>query len=229
MRRIARGLERFVIRSPAPFIVPLTHQGDRRAHGLDEPLPTVTAAHRGELALVAPYMIQTSYGERDGQAPRVLDLHRPLTTVVAGGQKHGLCAAFLAKHYGGNETPGSSLNRSIDTITAQDHHALVRAFLVKFYGTGTAVALDEPLDTVTTRDRFGLVMVDGEPYQIADIGMRMLQPHELFAAQGFPADYNIAPELNGKPLTKTAQIALAGNSVCPPVAAAIVGANARAA
>jgi DNA (cytosine-5)-methyltransferase 1 len=91
------------------------------------------------------------------------------------------------------------------------------------------VGLDEPLDTVTTRDRFGLVMVDGEPYQIADIGMRMLQPHELFAAQGFPAHYNIAPEFNGKPLTKTAQIALAGNSVCPPVAAAIVGANARAA
>lgn len=262
MRRIARGLERFVLRAPRPFIVPLTHHNDARTHDLDEPLRTVTAVHRGEFALVSPYLIQTSYGEREGQAPRVLDLHRPLGTVVAGGQKHGLCAAFLSKHYGGNESPGSHLGRAIDTITAQDHHALtaawltklygtstgadvraplptvtasgqhlaaVRAFLVKFYGTGGAVGLDEPLDTVTTHDRFGLVMVDGEPYRIVDIGMRMLQPHELFAAQGFPATYKIAPDYNGKPLSKTAQIALAGNSVCPPVAAAIVGANARAA
>lgn len=242
MRRIARGLERFVLKNPEPFIIPLTHHGQRRPHPMDEPLPTVTAAHRGELALVAPYLVQTSYGERPGQAPRVLDLHRPLTTVVAGGQKHGLCTAFLVRHFGGKNPPnGKALDQPVPTITTQDHHSLVevalahdeaaavRAFLIKFYGTGGAVGLDEPLDTVTTKDRFGLVTVAGTQYRIADIGMRMLQPAELFAAQGFPPTYNIAPEINGKPISKTAQIRLAGNSVCPPVAQAIVAANARAA
>jgi DNA (cytosine-5)-methyltransferase 1 len=71
------------------------------------------------------------------------------------------------------------------------------------------------------------VTIAGEDYEIADIGMRMLAPHELFAAQGFPASYQIAPEVGGKPMTKTAQIRCAGNSVCPPVAMAIVAANVR--
>ncbi len=107
------------------------------------------------------------------------------------------------------------------------HIAEVRAFLVKYYGApaGQQQALFDPLHTVTSKARFGLVTVHGETYQIADIGMRMLQPHELFAAQGFPAGYEIRPEFNGKPLTKTAQIQLAGNSVCPQIADAIVASN----
>lgn len=86
-------------------------------------------------------------------------------------------------------------------------------------------SLFEPLHTVTGKARFGLVTVHGQEYQIVDIGMRMLTPRELFAAQGFPPDYAIEVEFEGRPLTKTAQIARAGNSVCPPVAAAIVAAN----
>jgi DNA (cytosine-5)-methyltransferase 1 len=78
---------------------------------------------------------------------------------------------------------------------------------------------------VTTRDRFGLVTVRGEDYQIVDIGMRMLEPHELFAAQGFPADYVIDHDAAGKKFTKTAQVARCGNAVCPPLAAALVRAN----
>jgi len=224
LRRIAAGVWRYVINAARPFVVP-TRSG-----------------------LVAPTLIQTSYGEREGQAPRVLDLHQPLGTVVAGGQKHGLVAALLTKHYGG--VVGHEVTRPLGTVTAQDHHALtvahlskfygtstgepvptvtatgqhlaeVRAFLVKYYGTGAGADLRDPLDTVTTRDRFGLVTVDGEDYAIADIGMRMLQPHELFAAQGFPADYDI---MAGR-LTKTQQIALAGNSVCPPLAESIVRAQ----
>ena len=76
-------------------------------------------------------------------------------------------------------------------------------------------------------DRFGLVLVhlQGQPYYIADIGMRMLQPHELYRAQGFPADYRISHDADGKPLSKTAQVRMVGNSVCPPLARAIVAAN----
>jgi DNA (cytosine-5)-methyltransferase 1 len=71
----------------------------------------------------------------------------------------------------------------------------------------------------------GLVTVAGQEYQIADIGMRMLEPHELYAAQGFPTDYIIAPTINGRRLPKHAQVRMCGNSVCPPLAAALVRAN----
>jgi DNA (cytosine-5)-methyltransferase 1 len=268
-RRIAEGIRRFVIESAEPFIIPVTHPRDARVHGIGDPLRTVTAAHRGELALVAPTLIQTSYGERKGQRPRYLDIHKPLGTVVAGGQKHALVAALITKHYGGpgpnsHFVVGHEMDRTLGTITGQDHHALTAAFLTKFYGTAVGAPvgkplptvtangrggghlaevraflvkyyktgshtqdLSDPLHTVTAKARFGLVMVYGEPYQIVDIGMRMLQPHELYAAQGFPGGYQIAPEFRGKPLTKTAQIKMAGNSVCPPVAEAIVGANVR--
>lgn len=198
LRRIARGIQRFVIDAREPFIVPEGY---------------------------APTMVQVSWGEREGQAPRCLDLHRPLGTIVAGGIKHAVVAAFLAKHYGGNETPGSSLARPMDTITTQDHHALVRAFLVKYYGTGEASDLAAPLGTVTTHDRFGLVTVAGERYTVADIGMRMLTPRELYRAQGFPDTYRIEIPYNGKPLSKTAQVRMCGNSVSPPTAAALVRAQ----
>jgi DNA (cytosine-5)-methyltransferase 1 len=273
LARIARGLERFVIGNPRPFIVPLTHAGSRSVPSVDEPFRTVTSANRGELALCAPTLVQTGYGERDGQAPRALDLHAPLGTVVAGGAKHALVAAFLAKHYGGGYTgPGVALDTPTSTVTTVDHHALVtshiavlrnncdavaatdplptviaggthlaevRAFLVKYFGTGGAVDVGAPLDTVTTRDRFGLVVVDGVEHAIVDIGMRMLTPRELARAQGFPDDYALDVELVGvrhwnaktkthiknPRLSKTAQVRLIGNSVCPPLARALVAAN----
>lgn len=260
-RRIAAGIRRFVIEAAEPFIVTLTHQGGERGRSVSAPLPTVTAAHRGELALVSPTLIQTSWGERQGQAPRVPGLHKPLGTVVAGGAKHALVAAFLSKHFGG--VVGHGVERPLGTVTARDHHALTTAWLTKFYGTATGSSCEAPmptvtagawgghmaevraflvkyystgsqqqdllgpLHTVTSKARFGLVEIHGEQYVITDIGMRMLQPHELFAAQGFPDDYEIAPEFNGRPLTKTAQIALCGNAVCPQVAEAIVAANTR--
>ncbi|MCP4594455.1 MAG: DNA cytosine methyltransferase, partial [bacterium] len=93
MRRIAAGIRRYVIETGDPFIIPVTHQGDSRVHGIDEPVRTITAAHRGELAFVAPTLIQTSYGERKGQRPRVPGLNKPLGTIVAGGVKHALVAA----------------------------------------------------------------------------------------------------------------------------------------
>jgi DNA (cytosine-5)-methyltransferase 1 len=144
---------------------------------------------------------------------------------MAQGQKHALIAAFLARHYGGHENDGSDLRIPMHTITAQDHHSLVHAFLIKYYGVDQNPEMLDPLHTVTTRDRFALVTVEGEEYYIADIGMRMLAPHELFRAQGFRPDYIINPIVKGKPLTKTAQIRMCGNSVCPPLAEALVRAN----
>ncbi len=223
---------------------------------------TVTASKRGEYAVVAPTLIQTGYGERPGQAPRALDLHTPLGTVVGCGQKHALVTAFLAKHFGGGYVgPGVAPSSPMSTVTTVDHHAVVAAHLSKFYGEGTGARLDgpaptvvagachlaevrafltkfyatgvgsdarDPLRTVTAGgEHFGLVTVAGESYQIADIGMRMLSPRELFRAQGFEDSYVIDLPFEGKPLTKTAQIRACGNSVCPPLAAALVRANVR--
>lgn len=231
LRRIATGIRRYVIEAASPFIVPVTHPRDARVHSIDEPLRTVTAANRGELALVAPTLIQTGYGEREGQTPRALDLGRPLGTVVAGGAKHALVAAWLVKHYGG--VIGHELDRPIGTVTTQDHHSLgtavlahaggdrraeVRAFLDRFEAGGQ----------LRLGERRGLVTVAGVDYEIADIGMRMLTPRELFRAQAFPDDYVIdidwPKSFTGK-LGKTQQIALAGNSVPPVMAEAIVRAN----
>ena len=120
----------------------------------------------------------------------------------------------------------------LPTVTANNkgggHLAEVRAFLMKYYGTGGQhQQIRKPLHTVTGKARFALVTVHGQQYSIVDIGMRMLQPRELYATQGFPDDYVIAPEFKGKPLTKTAQNKLVGNSVCPPMARALVSANIR--
>jgi DNA (cytosine-5)-methyltransferase 1 len=208
-----------------PIIAPLTHQGDRRAHSLAEPLPTITGAHRGELALIAPTLINTRNGEREGQAPRVRDIQEPAPTVTAKGSQGALVAAFLARHYGGHENDGAPMAHPMYTVTTQDHHALVHAFLIKYFGKGTGQEITSPLATITAKDRFGLVTVMGDKYYIADIGMRMLVPRELFNAQSFPPDYTIDPIVDGKPLTKTAQVRMAGNSVCPVMAEALVRAN----
>jgi DNA (cytosine-5)-methyltransferase 1 len=114
------------------------------------------------------------------------------------------------------------------TITAGGFHvAEVRAFLIKYYGAeAEGHDLDAPMGTVTTKDRFGLVIVTigGIDYAIVDIGMRMLTPLELAAAQGFPPGYVLDPIVDGKPLTKTAQVRMIGNSVSPPMAEAEVAA-----
>jgi DNA (cytosine-5)-methyltransferase 1 len=239
--------------------------GGNDAMSPDDPLRTVTASKRGEFAIAVPYLVHRSNGERVGQAPRIYDPAAPLGTVVAQGGKHALCAAFLAKHYGGGYTgPGVPMDEPAATVTTVDHHALVAAHITKFYGTSTGADMDDPLPTVTadgwklaqvaaflvryngngdaepvgapigtltTKPRFGLVtvMIDGEEYVIVDIGMRMLTPRELFRAQGFADDYQIDPRgPNGKPLTKTAQIRMCGNSVSPPAAEAIIRANFQA-
>lgn len=273
MKRIAAGIQRYVIGAAQPFVMPLTHhQAGARGRGADEPLPTVTGAHRGELAVCEPFVVRHGHVSSItglGDTMRGQRLDKPLATVCATNDKH-LVAPIITKHYGGpngHQVVGHDVRGTLGTVTGKDHHALSAAFLMKYHGGNAQKALrgqgfDEPirtidtqnrfaevrafltkfysaggrsqnmdlfgpLATVTSKDRFGLVIIAGEAYEIVDIGMRMLQPHELFAAQGFPDDYDIRPEFNGKPLTKTAQTALAGNSVCPQVAEALVLANAR--
>lgn len=436
LRRIAKGIMRYVVDAADPFIVgqggpiyagkpvsvnqpigtltteshrslvvpsivPVTHQGSDRVESIEEPFRTITGAHRGEKALTTASLVQIGYGEREGQAPRALDIKKPLGTVVGGAAKHAvveaelspfimtnttghagasvdspvptvtsagnqtiaaaylspyysdkrpsdargqipdepintvttenrhalvtalltehanassqrvmpidkplrtICAqvkgghfsmvsAFLAKHYTG--VVGSDLQDPIGTVTGVDHHSVVtahiqrdmgksighaadaplgtttaggggksalvtsnliklrgtstaaatdeplgtvsagglhhaevRAFLLSYYGTDQDPKIDGPLATVTSRDRFGLVTIKGQDYQIVDIGLRMLQPRELFRAQGFPDTYIIGDdETQGLKLTKSAQVRMCGNSVCPPMARALIGAN----
>ena len=259
LRRIAHGVMRYVVNAATPYIVRIgqTGHGDGgKVHPVTAPLSTVTT--KAEHLLCSPTLVQTGYGERAGQAPRVPGLDKPLGTVVAGASKHALVAAFLAKHYTG--VVGSELTAPIGTVTATDHHSLVaanmvklrgtsnsadvaeplhtisaggqhhaevRAFLTAYYGSDQDTPLGDPLHTITTKPRFGLVTVEGQPYAIADIGMRMLQPRELYTAQGFPASYIIDCGADGRMLPKDAQVRMCGNSVSPPSAEALVRENYR--
>lgn len=437
MSRVARGVDRYVLKAKKPFLVNLTH--GVRLETVDEPFNTITGAHRGEKAvlspsvirfntgatghdareplatitansfkkrpggaaplgviapvltygqqgganrsvedpahtitaskkdqnaLIAPTLVQVGYGEREGQAPRSLDIEAPLGTVVAGGIKHAVAvptligcggragqsrprggdepmatqtakadvcvtaaflaqnnyqetghdareplstvvqkgstqsvvAAFMSRQFGTSvghdmdeptHTATAKVNKSMlvaphlmtmrnagkpfngadeptHTITAGGAGiSLVAPFMQKYYGTGDGARVDDPCHSVTTKDRFGFVEgeigwppfteeqaararqvadfmrahgfwddrefvtidIAGEAFTIVDIGMRMLTPRELFSAQGFPPDYIIDLEFKGKPLPKSDQIACCGNSVSPPMAAALVAAN----
>jgi len=332
MRRIARGVVRYVLEAQKPFVVPVAHSGDARVNSVDEPVRTQTGHSRSDHAVVvpafvgcggragqsaprggdeptgtmtakadgcvvAPYLVPR-YQEREGQNPRVRSVEVPTATIVPGGNegvlaavhmsrftqngighgadepvdtvmagapKFGLVAAFMAKHntgvvgndmrvpvstltaggvFGvsqhgvvaahlqnmrGSDRRDSSGDRPVPTLSAQGTHAaLISAFLTKYYGEGLPnQAADEPMHTLTTLPRHGLVTVDidGATYAIADIGMRMLTPRERFRAQGFPDSYIIDRRLDGTPITATVQGSCCGNSVCPPLARALVAAN----
>lgn len=308
MRRIARGVFRFVVNHPMPFIVGAggpVYSG--KPVSIDRPFGTLTTENHRHV--VVPSIARI--GQTGGGGAYVQDVRSPLTTITTkaehllvgahltkfrggatgsaldepmptvtansyikrpgGAPPLGVVSAFLAKHYGGHETPGSELTLPFDTITARDHHALVaahvlnlkgsdrrmramdepapavcaggthiaevRAFLIKYYGTAGGVSLHDPMHTVTVDDRFALVMVEGEPHVIVDIGMRMLSPRELFRAQAFPDSYIIAPWMEDRfgrkgqrlkpgPLTGEAQVRMAGNSVSPVESMRLAQANA---
>lgn len=196
---------------------------------LDRPLPTITAIdHSGVVAASLTSM-------RGGSVGQVVD--RPLPTQTAMRHEGVVAANLIKMNFGDKQW--SPVDEPLRTILAgANHHGLVAAFLTKYFGSSrVGQTLAEPLHTVTSRDRFGLVMVGGEPYEIADIGLRMLSPRELYRAQGFPEDYRIDVEISvirktkkgervvAKRLCKAAQTRMCGNSVCPPVAEALVRAN----
>lgn len=191
-----------------------------------DPMATVTTVDHH--SLVTANMVHMGHGEGKNGGKRfshgIRSVEEPINTITASGAVGALVTSNLIKLRGTNV--GSATDEPLHTISAQGlHHAEVRAFLIKYYGTDQDPAMREPLHTITTKDRFGLVTVHGEEYAIVDIGLRMLTPRELYRAQGFPESYQIDLGADGKPLTKTAQVRMCGNSVCPPLSCAIVGAN----
>lgn len=325
--RIARGLKKFVLDNPEPFIIQCNHGGERRPNDIREPMPTITGKHG--YGIVEPYMVQI--GQTGFAKDRSKDVREPLTTIVSknehclieptlapymgtnttnhpGGNckdpihtittgnqqclisptliqyhsetskdgvrgqtikdpimtvdssnRYGLVASFLHKYYdGGYKGAGETVENPLPTVTAWDHNSVVtanliqmnnhcdgkdirqplptitagdghfgevRAFLIKYYGQGTGQDIKDPLDTVTAQDRFGLVTINGTDYQIVDIGLRMLEPRELYGCQGFPDDYIIDHDYTGKTYPRSEQVRRCGNAVCPPIPAALVRAN----
>ncbi len=190
-----------------------------RTRDIQQPLSTIVPTQNGD-SLVGAFLTQNYENwkwKHEGISPG-----SPAGTITSKDH-HSLINAHLLKLHGSSKV-GRQLDLPFPTVRAGGTHlAEVRAFLVAYYGNekdgGTLV---DPMRTLSTRDRFGLVTVKGVEYVIADIGMRMLAPRELYRAQGFPESYKIDIPFNGKPMTKTAQVRMVGNSVCPPLARAIV-------
>ncbi|MCP1200076.1 DNA cytosine methyltransferase [Notoacmeibacter sp. MSK16QG-6] len=202
-------------------------------HGADEPLDTVMAG-APKFGLVAAFLAQhNNDGRRAGGVHPGRPAGEPMATVTATGSQQAVVAAHI-QNIRGSDRRDAPANAPLQTLSAQGTHAaLVAGFLTKYYGEGFPnQAMDEPVHTLTTLPRHGLVTVeiaqnDGSmaTYAIADIGMRMLTPRERFRAQGFPDDYIIDRRPDGTAITATVQGRCCGNSVCPPLAAALVAAN----
>lgn len=326
MDRIARGLKKFVLDNPEPFIIQCNHAGERKPQDIKEPMPTITGKHgfgiiepvlapvidkayggnyqgsgsnvdepidtittvdhnRLVEAILTPYMGVNTTNHPGGNcknpihtittgnqqcliSPTLIQYHSETTQkgvrgqtikapilTVDGSNRYGLVQSFLKKCTDkkqkkvpktndlqktdsddllqtscliqmNNHCDGKNIKDPIPTITAGDgHFGEVRAFLVKYYGQGTGQSVKDPLDTVTSRDRFGLVTIKGVDYQIVDIGLRMLEPRELYGCQGFPDDYIIDHDYTGKTYPRSEQVRRCGNAVCPPIPAALVKAN----
>lgn len=195
-----------------------TAKDEVRGQELDEPLMTQDTSNR--YALSVAHIMKNYAGGYNGAGSAA---DAPLDTVTAKDHNSLVTAHILTMR---NNMDGQPADEPLTTIsTSGAHHAEVQAFLVKYFSNGAAKSVDTPLDTVTTKDRFALVTIHGEEYIITDIRMRMLQPRELFNAQGFPGDYIIETDANGNPYPKSKQVARCGNAVTPPVATALVRAN----
>jgi DNA (cytosine-5)-methyltransferase 1 len=186
----------------------------------DKPAHTITSGG-AHMHLVAAFMAQHNYLEPGH------DAREPVSTIVGKGSTQGLAAVNMVRQFG--TSVGAPVDAPVATVMAQGGGKihLSAAFLSKYYGKGDGQVADDPLHTVTTKDREALVTVEieGETYVITDIGMRMLTPRELFRAQGFPDSYVIDRKPDGSPISKTEQVSKCGNSICPPMAAALVKAN----
>lgn len=195
-----------------------TSENEVRGQAINNPIMTVDGSNR--------YALATSFLHKyyDGGYTGAGDsLKNPLPTVTAIDHNN-VCAATLIQM--NNHCDGRDITEPLPTITAGDgHFGEVRAFLIKYYGQGTGQDNKDPLDTVTARDRFGLVTISGVDYQIVDIGLRMLEPKELYGCQGFPDDYIIDHDYTGKTYPRSEQVRRCGNAVCPPIPAALVRAN----
>lgn len=200
MKRIANGIDKYILKNTHPYIV----------------------KNKDALAFIIQYHGETRKGDSRGQF-----LTEPIKTIDTSN-RYGLVIAFITKYY--KTGTGQGCDEPLHTITTSPgHFGLVSAFLIKYYGSGGGQALDQPLGTITTRDRFGLVNVlidiDRETYIIADIFLRMLKPEELKVMQGFPKDYVIDRDYNGNKYPVSKQVERIGNSVVPVMAQKLVEAN----
>ena len=199
-KRIANGIRKYILESE-PYVV-----RDKRA-----------------AAFIIQYHGEQKAGDARGQL-----LSEPIKTIDTSN-RYGLVTAFITKFY--KSGIGQGCDEPLHTITTSPgHFGLVSAFLIKYYGSGgSCQTIDRPLDTITTKDRFGLVNVildiDGEQYIIRDIFLRMLKPEELKRMQGFPDDYIIDRDIDWKPYPIKEQVARIGNSVVPVMAETLVRAN----
>jgi DNA (cytosine-5)-methyltransferase 1 len=198
-----------------PYLVQVAHEGgDNRTRSTGEPLPTV-CGNRGDWALAEPMLLPQCSG---GSVRRVSD---PVPAITTTSRGIGLIEPYLIELRGTSKehiaATAKSLKEPIGVVSTSGHHGLVEPFLVSYYGNGEALSIDDPMDTVTTKDRFGLVqptvIIDGEKY-LLDIHFRMLQPHELAGAQGFPKDYKFAGG-------KTQAVKQIGNAVPVNLASAL--------
>lgn len=283
MRRIARGIVRYVLESGDPFIVPISDWSRDSSRSAAEPLSTVTAWPRGgKHALIVPALVQAAYLMQANGGYNTTpghDVRDPMSTITNTGSQQQVVTAILAGVGGragqseprGVGEPAQTVTAKADTAvviatlitnttghaatdlrgpaptaTTGQHHALVEctlspekaagaervaAFLMRYYGEGGQWSdLRDPMTTITTKDRMALVTVTikGSPYVIVDIGLRMLEPRELFRAQDFPDSYIIDRGHDGRRFSKAAQVRMVGNSVDPLMAAGFLRLNAPA-
>ena len=331
MARVARGVDKFVIKTASPFLVVVNHSGEFRGQDPGEPLQTVTAKHGYGVAmpvmvaigqtgggnrcrsvespthtqvskaeecvaspLLAPWTVTNTtnstghpvpepvdtartgggggqmflsaslvqYHTEQGERVRGQGLDTPLLTVDASN-RYGLSAVCLEKYYG--TATGQGAGEPLHTITAKDREGVVAAHMVKLKGTNLGGPVSEPVQTITAggghfgvvttmiapvspgadlknwpkirellntycgyglkEDEVILFQITGGLYFMADIGLRMLTPRELYRANGFPDDYIIDRDYTGKEYGKAKQVARCGNAVPPPFATALVRAN----
>ena len=205
-----------------PYMVQIGQTGFTADRSKDVREPLTTIVSKNEHCLISPCLIQY-HSETTKNGTRGQGVDAPIMTVDASN-RYGLVTSFLSKFYG--TCTGQDLREPLHTVTTSaGHFGEVRAFLLKYYNGAVGQDIKEPLHTVTTDDRFGLVTIKGEDYMIADIGLRMLEPRELYGCQGFPPDYIIDHDLSGKAYPRSEQVRRCGNAVCPPIPAALVRAN----
>ena len=296
MARVARGVDKFVIKTASPFLVVVNHSGEFRGQDPGEPLQTVTAKHGYGVAspVLAPWTVTNTtnstghpasepvdtartgggggqmflsaslvqYHTEQGERVRGQGLDAPLLTVDASN-RYGLSAVCLEKYYG--TATGQGAGEPLHTITAKDREGVVAAHMVKLKGTNLGGPVSEPVHIITAggghfgvvttivapvspgadlknwpkirellntycgynlkEDEVILFQITGGLYFMADIGLRMLTPRELYRANGFPDDYIIDRDYTGKEYGKAKQVARCGNAVPPPFATALVRAN----
>lgn len=333
MRRVTRGVDKFVIKSGNPFLVIVNHAGEFRGQSLGDPLQTITAKHGygvanpvmapltmhnnenavgtaitdpvntitgsgagGHQMLITPALAaigQTGGGDRGRSVtepthtqvskaeecvvcPAMIQYHTeqsehvrgqavtdPIMTIDASN-RYGIAAATLTKYYNTCQH-GQDVNEPLHTIMAKDREGVTLASLVKMKGTNLGGPATEPVQTITAGgghhgvvttevaeatpgadlrnwpkiraalneycgykledNEVILFLIGGAWYFMADIGLRMLTPRELYRANGFPDDYKIERDYQGNVYGKTKQVARCGNAVPPPFATALVRAN----